>query len=360
VTEIDAIIDAARKAATKSGTEPVLYRGSELLDRRFLRATTGSLSFDLMLGGGWPLNGVNEIIGNESSGKTSMALKTVAAQQAADPDYHTVWAAAEDFDFGWAAQLGVDASRMTFIMSNIMEEVYEACLEVMRKRATDCVIIDSLPALVPSWEDEKTMSEMTVGKGALLTNKFMRKTYTAAARSFITYERPLLCVVVNQWRDAIVQFGDPRTTPGGRGKNYTYLTRVEATRDEWLKDKDTQVGQVIKCRAIKNKTAPPRRTGQVDFYFEDANGHYAGDYDTIREVYDLALLHNIIERHGAWFHFGTDKWNGKDAVWKAMGTDQSLVDALDIRVRTEVLGQSPPSSSTTPSSPARKRSIPRA
>ena len=110
--------------------------------------------------------------------------------------------------------------------------------------------------------------------------------------------------MINQWRDSIVAFGDPRTTPGGRGKNYTYLTRVEATRDEWLKDKDKQVGQVIKCRTIKNKTAPPRRTGQVDFYFEDANGHLAGDYDTVREVFDLAVLHDIIERKGAWYHFG--------------------------------------------------------
>ena len=149
-----------------------------------------------MLGGGWPLNGVNEIIGNESQRQDlASALKTIAAQQALDPNYHTVWAASEDFDFGWAATLGVDASRMTFIMSNIMEEVYEACLEVMRKRAADAVIIDSLPALVPSWEDEKTMAEMTVGKGALLTNKFMRKSYTAASRSFTEYERPILVIV---------------------------------------------------------------------------------------------------------------------------------------------------------------------
>jgi len=348
MTEIDDLMAKMNKKDT------LLYKGADLLDRRFLRASTGSLSFDLMLGGGWPLNGINEIIGNESSGKTSMTLKTIATQQALDPHYHVVWAASEDFDFGWAATLGVDASRMTFILSNIMEEVYEACLQVMQKRAADCVVIDSLPALVPSWEDEKTMAEMTVGKGALLTNKFMRKTYTAAARSYVEYERPVLCLVVNQWRDAITQYGDPRTTPGGRGKNYTYLTRVEVTKDEWLKDKDAQVGQVIKCRTIKNKTAPPRRTGQVDFYFDDSNGHFAGDYDTIREVFDIALLHDVVERKGAWYHFGDGKWNGKDKMWEAMGQDQTLVDELDIRVRTEVLGLVP-AAATAP----RKRSIPR-
>ena len=187
------------------------------------------------------------------------------------------------------------------------------------------------------------MAEMTVGKGALLTNKFMRKTYTAAARSYVEYERPL---PVSSWSTSGVTPSSSSVTPAPRRAAGARTTPTSpgsrSPRDEWLKDKDTQVGQVIKCQTIKNKTAPPRRTGQVDFYFEDANGHFAGDYDTIREVYDLALLHDIIERHGAWFHFGDEKWNGKDAVWKAMGDDQAIVDALDIRVRTEVLGLAPP------------------
>ena len=72
---------------------------------------------------------------------------------------------------------------MTFVLTNIMEEAYESCLRVMTQRAADAVVIDSLPALVPSDEDEKTMMEMTVGRGALLTNKFMRKALTATGRS---------------------------------------------------------------------------------------------------------------------------------------------------------------------------------
>ena len=115
-----------------------------------------------------------------------------------NPDYHTLWAASEDFDFGWAATLGVDASRMTFVMSNIMEEVYKACLQVMTKRAADAVIIDSsLPSsLLGGREDDERDDRR---QGRLLTNKFMRKTYTAAARSFTEYERRSV-ICVNQWR----------------------------------------------------------------------------------------------------------------------------------------------------------------
>ena len=156
--ELEAVIAAINKKGE------ILFRGSDLLDVSFQRATTGSLSLDLMLGGGWPLNCLNEVIGVESSGKTSLTLKTIAAQQARNPDYHTLWVASEDFDFEWAATLGVDVSRMTFVLSNIMEEAYEACLRVMTQRAADAVIIDSMPALVPSEENEKTMMDLTVGR----------------------------------------------------------------------------------------------------------------------------------------------------------------------------------------------------
>ena len=142
----------------------------------------------------------------------------------------------------------------------------------MEERACDAVVIDSYPALVPSDEDEKIMMELTVGRGAYFTNKFMRKSYAAMARSLSEYDRPVLALFVNQWRERIGVFmGDPRTTPGGKGKNYSFLTRVEVAREEWLTTSaKVKVGQAIKARAIKNKTAPPQRVASVDFYFDDS------------------------------------------------------------------------------------------
>jgi recombination protein RecA len=331
---VPAEIDALIAQINKEQKSELLIRGADLLNTTWQRCTTGSLSFDLMLGGGWPLNCINEIIGIESAGKTAMALKTIGANQALDPKHHTLWVAAEEFDHSWAQHLGVDIARMTFVQSNIMEEAYESCLQVMAKRACDAVVIDSLPALVPGDEAEKSMMEFTVGRGALLTNKFMRKSYAAMNRSLTEADRPVMCLVVNQWRDMIGQlYGDPRTTPGGKGKNYRYAVRVEVSRLEWLKHDNRQVGQTIKAQTIKNKTAPPRRTGQVDFYFEDVMGHAPGSYDHVREVWDIAVTHEVIERHGAWYHFDGKKWNGKDAVWTAMQDSQALVDDLDLQVR---------------------------
>jgi recombination protein RecA len=351
-TDIDTLIAQANKKAKKD----LLVKGSDLLHQSFQRTTTGSLSFDLALGGGWPLNCVNEIIGLESMGKTVMTLKTVAANQAMNPDHHTLWVAAEDFDFPWAAQCGVDASRMTFVQSNIMEEAYESCIRVLEERAADAIVIDSLPALMPLEEDGKTMFDLVIGRGAMLTNKFMRKLHAATTRSLIEYDRPALVLIINQWREMIgVMFGDTRTTPGGKQKNYTYMTRVEVTRDEWLKSGDDQVGQVIKIRCIKNKTAPRWRTGQIDFYFDNVPGHNAGEYDLFHEAVDLAIEKGIIERKGAWYHFGNKKWQGTHAVWEAMSQDPKLLAAVDTEVRREVLGIEPPASKPA----ARKRRVAR-
>jgi recombination protein RecA len=343
-TELDAVIAAVNKKAKRE----VLVRGADLRHQTFQRVTTGSLSFDLALGGGWPLNVPNEIIGLESMGKTVMAMQTVAANQGIDPDYHTVWGASEELDPVWAAKNGMDLDRVTFVMTNVMEEMYDSILQVLEKRACDAVVLDSLPALMPELEDEKSMFDPVVGKGALLTNKFFRKLYGAQNRSLVEYDRPALLLVINQWREMIgVMHGDPRTTPGGKGKNYAYMTRVEVTREEWLKDGDRQVGQVIKVRTIKNKTAPRWRTGQVDFYFDDSGDHEAGRYDTLRDVWSVAEDVGVIERKGAWYHFKNRKWNGKEAVWTAIQADPKLAMAIDTAVRTE-LGVTPPPAAATP------------
>jgi recombination protein RecA len=346
---IEEIIASTNKKAKRQ----VLFHGSELKRLTYARCTTGCLSFDLMLGGGWPMNGINEIVGYESMGKTTISMKTVAAQQALNPDHHTVWVAAEDFDFAYAMQLGVDADRMTFVSTNVMEEAYESCDRVLKARACDAVIIDSLPALMPSEEDDKTMMESTVGRSALLTNKFMRKVLYSSGRSMVEHDRNVLVLLINQWRERVgVMYGDPRTTPGGRGKNYTFLTRVDVTRDEWLKEGDRLVGQTIKAQTIKNKTHPPRRIGTVDYYFDHSDPFQPGEYDLTRDVWDVAIETGVIERKGAWYHFKSKRWNGKEAVWKDMKADPKLVAALDTEVRREVLGIEPP-----PAASSRKRTV---
>ena len=100
-------------------------------------------------------------------------------------------------------------------------------------------------------------------------------------------------------------FGDPRTTPGGKGKNFSYFTRVEVARDGWIEDKANKikVGLVIKALAMKNKTAPPKRVGSTPFYFADYRRFHKGDYDSVTQLFNIALTYDMFTRHGAWYHY---------------------------------------------------------
>ena len=301
------------------------------------RITTGSTTFDYVLGGGFPANQWNELIGEPSHGKTAIALKTIAANQAENPNHMTVWVAAEQWVPEYAEMCGVDTSRVIVVETNVMEEAYQAVIEFAESKAVDAIVIDSLPALSPAPEMEKDMNEMTVGKGALLTNKFFRVVGAAMKRSLVEDERPILGLIINQYRMKIgVMHGDPRTTPGGEGKNYAFFTRAEVKRDEWIEEgtgtNKVRVGQRIKIRIIKNKTAPPQRVAYVDFYFQDTSSNFAGDFDVAREVAAMSMVKELVDRRGGWIYYGERKWQGQDAFVASLREEIDLLSELRAKV----------------------------
>ena len=298
------------------------------------RITSGSTTLDYVLGGGFPGNQWNELVGEPSHGKTAVALKAIAANQAKDPEFTTVWVAAEQWVPEYAAMCGVDTARVIVVETSIMEEAYDAVIAFAESKSVDAIVIDSLPALSPSPEMEKTMAEATVGRGALLTNKFFRVVGTAMKRSLIEDERPILGIVINQYRMKIgVMHGDPRTTPGGEGKNYAFFTRCEVRRDEWIEvgpsGNKTRVGQRIKIRTLKNKTAPPQRVAYFDFYFSDGGDCPAGEYDFAKEVVSLAVVKGVIERKGGWYYYGEKKWQGIESVISSIREEIELKEEIE-------------------------------
>ena len=301
------------------------------------RITTGSLTLDVVLGGGWSMNRWVELVGEASHGKTAIALRTIAANQQKNPDFTAVWIAAEDFDSKYAELCGVDTERVILVETNSMEDAFDAVIRFMESKAVDMVVIDSLPALVPSAEDEKAMDEFTVGRGALITNKFFRKVMHATKRDLIESERPILGMMINQYRMKIgVMHGDPRTTPGGLGKDYAYSIRCEIKRDEWLEvgtgQEKRRVGQTIRIRTIKNKTFPPQQTAYLDFYFADGGPIDAGSYDSGKEIVALSILNGIVDRRGGWMYYNDRKWQGAQALIDSLREEVDLKEELTAAV----------------------------
>lgn len=302
------------------------------------RIPSGSVTLDYILGGGWPANQWTELIGEASAGKSMLALKSIAANQERDPDFTTVWVAAEKWVSQYAEMCGVDCDRVFVVESNIMEDALDAAIKFADSRQVDMIVIDSLPALVPSTEDEKIMEEMTVGRHALLVNKFFRKVGMATKRSLVESERPVCGIVINQWRAKIDGSKyDNRTTPGGQGKDYSFFVRAEVRRSGWIdvgSGIDTKrIGQTVRIRTLKNKTAPAQQVCEFDFYFDEGGEIPAGEIDTAKELITLGVVTKVIERKGAWLYYKDQKWQGSESMLAALREEIDLADDL----RSEIM-----------------------
>jgi recombination protein RecA len=151
--------------------------------------------------------------------------------------------------------------------------------------------------------------------------------------------------MVNQWRSKIgVMYGDPRTTPGGQGKDYAYFTRLEIKRDDWIKEgsgqEATRVGQTIKVRVLKNKTAAPSQVALLDFYFSDCERFDAGSYDTAKEILALGIINKVIVRAGAYYRYAERQWMGQDAMLASLREEIELKETLEKDVLNSVLSNS--------------------
>ncbi|WP_411087758.1 hypothetical protein [Streptomyces sp. 061-3] len=309
------------------------------------RFTSGSLSLDVMLGGGWPGNQWNEILGAESSGKTTIVHKTIAANQQQNPDFTTFWVAAEGYDHEWAATLGVDVDRVIVFETNAMEDAYTEMIKAAESRAVDAVVLDSYPALVADDESDKDMDQQTMASGARVTGKFFRKVGQATRRSLVEQERPLLAMIVNQFRDQIGGWAPngatPKTSPGGKAKNYAYYTRVEVSRTEWIDEKrpggSVRVGQVIKLKTLKSKTAAPQQVASLRFYFANSSvGFLAGEYDLASQLVTQGILLGLIRLDGSWYKYADYQWHGEPKMTAAMREDIGLQEQLSADVMATI------------------------
>lgn len=318
-----------------AGQDSLILASEIVMPRRY---ASGSLTLDVVLGGGWPGNQWSEVIGSESSGKTSTVLKTVAANQRLDPAFTVFWVGAEAFEPTWARQLGVDTDRVVVTSERGMEPVLDMILVAARERIFDLIVVDSYPALIPSDEaEEKTVGEAHVASGARTFNKFWRRMGEAGLRAFDGSDKPFFGIFMNQWRDKVGGWspqGTQRTTLGGHGKDYAFYVRLDVARTGWVTeswpayDKPVKVAQQIKYSTIKNKSASPQSSGSVDFYIRNARsglrmGHFDAD-----EYAETGILFGVIRKSGGWYIFGDQKWQGRPKLKAALREDKGLQDAI--------------------------------
>ena len=253
---------------------------------------TGSLSLDLALGGrGIPRGRVTEVFGPEASGKTTLCLHVIANAQRAGGIAAFV-DAEHALDLNWARTVGVDLDSLLVSQPSTGEEALEITELLVRSGAVDCIVIDSVAALVPQVELEGRMGEHQVALQARLMSQALRKLTAAISRSRTSV------LFVNQIRMRIgVMFGNPETTPGGRALRHHAAVRIDVRRTGAITRGDETVGSRVRARVVKNKVAPPYQNAEFEILF-DRGISYEGD------LLDLATETGVIEKTGTWMSYG--------------------------------------------------------
>jgi recombination protein RecA len=344
-------VQAVMRAANKKFGHGTVITGADVIGLARPTISTGSLSFDVALGGGWAVNHFIELVGHRSAGKTAVVLKTIAEQQSLNKEWLTVWVASEDFHEPFAEMFGVDLARVILINDPVMESALEMVIDLLKTREIDCVVVDSIPALVPEREDDDGMADQQVGLQARILGKFFRKANPYVKRALDdSNQRPLTVFMVNQWRNKIGGYGDPRVSPGGEAKDYYCFQQVEIQRVEWIKNtKSEPIGQTMRLVNRKNKWAPPGRRGEMDIYFASTKGHKAGDYDVLKDIASAAKTYGIVKVGGGGYHtFGDERWHGEAALVEAMKEEPKLRRQIHQAVMKETTSAATAASQSAP------------
>ncbi|MFT4091462.1 MAG: recombinase RecA [Asticcacaulis sp.] len=286
--------------------------------------STGSLGLDIALGiGGLPKGRVIEIYGPESSGKTTLALHTVAEIQKAGGTAAFV-DAEHALDPTYAHKLGVNLDSLLVSQPDNGEQALEITDTLVRSGAVDIVVVDSVAALTPRAEIEGDMGDSLPGLQARLMSQALRKLTGSIAKS------KCIVIFINQIRMKIgVMYGSPETTTGGNALKFYASVRLDIRRTGAIKVRDEVVGNSTRVKVVKNKVAPPFREVEFDIL-------YGEGISKLGEIIDLGVKGGVIEKSGSWYSYNSTRiGQGRENAREFLKANKEMTTEIEMAVRNK-------------------------
>ena len=322
-TEKKKALDAALSQIERSfGKGSIMRLGKNEQVVEIESISTGSLGLDIALGiGGLPRGRVIEIYGPESSGKTTLALQTIAeaqkkggicgfvdAEHALDPIY--------------ARKLGVTLDELLISQPDTGEQALEIADTLVRSGAVDILVIDSVAALTPKAELEGEMGDSLPGLQARLMSQALRKLTASISKS------NTMVIFINQIRMKIgVMFGSPETTTGGNALKFYASVRLDIRRIGAIKDRDEVVGNQTRVKVVKNKVAPPFKQVEFDIM-------YGEGISKMGELVDLGVKAGIVEKSGSWFSYSSQRiGQGRENAKQFLRDNPDMAAEIEAAIR---------------------------
>lgn len=320
-------LDIAIKQIDKAFGKGTLMRLGDKEFEPIESISTGSLGLDMALGiGGIPQGRIVEVYGPESSGKTTLALQTIASAQKQDMVCAFI-DAEHALDVVYAKNLGVDTDNLLVSQPDFGEQALDVLETLTRSGAVDLIVVDSVAALTPKAEIEGDMGDTHVGLQARLMSQALRK-LTA-----ILHKTNTTVIFINQIRMKIgtMGYGSPETTTGGNALKFYCSVRIDVRRIATLKQGESQIGNRVKAKVVKNKVAPPFRQAEFDIMFGEGIS-YEG------ELIDYGVKLDIIDKSGAWFSYGAEKLGqGKENSKQTIKENPEMCAEIEQKIK-EALG----------------------
>lgn len=288
--------------------------------------STGSLGLDMALGiGGLPYGRVIEIFGPESSGKTTLALHTVAEVQKAGGTAAFV-DAEHALDPTYAQKLGVNLDDLLVSQPDNGEQALEITDTLVRSGAVDIVVVDSVAALTPRAEIEGEMGDSLPGLQARLMSQALRKLTASISRT------NCIVIFINQIRHKIgVMYGSPETTTGGNALKFYASVRLDIRRIGAIKNGDEIVGNQTKVKVVKNKMAPPFKVVNFEIL-------YGQGISREGEMIDMGVEHKIVDKSGAWYSYGGERLGqGKESARQFLRDNPSVAAEIEGKLREKLV-----------------------
>src|SRR4026209_159327 len=286
---------------------------------------TGSIALDLALGvGGIPRGRITEIFGPESSGKTTVCQHVIAEAQRQGGTAAFI-DGEHALDPGYARACGVNVDELLVSQPDTGEQALEITETLIRSGGIDCVVVDSVAALVPRAEIEGEMGDSFVGIQAQLMSHALRKLTGAVSRSNTAL------VFTNQLREKIgVMFGNPETTPGGRALKFYASVRLDIRRVETIKTGTESVGNRVRVKVVKNKVAAPFRVAEFDIMYGEGVSKEGG-------LLDVGVAMDTVTKTGAWFTFGETRLGpGREASNEFLKATPLIAAEIDRLIRAKI------------------------
>jgi recombination protein RecA len=284
--------------------------------------STGSLGLDIALGiGGLPKGRIIEIYGPESSGKTTLALQTIAEAQKGGGICAFV-DAEHALDPIYARKLGVNIDDLLISQPDTGEQALEIADTLVRSGAVSVLVVDSVAALTPKAELEGEMGDSLPGLQARLMSQAMRKLTASISKS------NCMVVFINQIRMKIgVMFGSPETTTGGNALKFYASVRLDIRRIGAIKDRDEVVGNQTRVKVVKNKVAPPFKMVEFDIM-------YGEGISKVGELVDLGVTAGVVEKSGSWYSYNGERiGQGRDNAKTFLKQNPDMATAVEAAIR---------------------------